>query len=108
VNVANSGQSASPIVFRRLLVASVSVVGGTHGFTISSKSRSRSEHLGQSNIEATESTSRTRTSPVGRPRQHAGQPVQGFVARGIRLTGDTAGGERVRSGSQLPRPASTS
>ena len=91
VTVANSGQSASPILFQAAPGASVSVVGGTHGFTISSKSWVVIQNISVSQTSsdgiyvANSSNIRLSNDHVS----YAGRPVQGFVARGIRLTGDT-------------------
>src|SRR5437773_2335042 len=91
VNVANSGQSTAPILFQAAPGASVSVVGGTHGFTISSKSwiaiRNISvSHTSSDGIYVANSSNITLSSDHV---SYAGQPAQGSVARGIRLTGAT-------------------
>jgi parallel beta-helix repeat protein len=91
VTVANSGQPASAIVFQAAPGASVSVVGGTHGFAISSKSwvviqNISVAHTSSDGIYVANSSNITLSSDHV---SYAGQPVQGYVARGIRLTGDT-------------------
>jgi hypothetical protein len=91
VNVVNSGQADSPILFQAATGASVSVVGGTHGFTISSKSwiaiRGISvSHTSSDGIYVANSSNIALSSDHV---SYAGQPVQGSVARGVRLTGDT-------------------
>src|SRR5438132_1507129 len=69
----------------------MSVVGGTHGFTISSKSWVVIQNISVSQTSsdgiyvANSSNIRLSNDHVS----YAGRPVQGFVARGIRLTGDT-------------------
>jgi parallel beta-helix repeat protein len=91
VNIANSGQSGSPIVFQSAPGASVSVVGGTHGFTISTRSWVTIQNISvrQTSSDGIYVANSSNITLSGDHVSYAGQPVQGFVARGIRLTGDT-------------------
>jgi parallel beta-helix repeat protein len=91
VTVANSGTQSAPIVFAAASGASVTVTGSTHGFTISGRSWITVRGVtvtgtSSDGIYVSNSSNITLSSDHVR---FAGEPDQGKVARGIRLTGTT-------------------
>ena len=91
VTVANSGIPSAPIVFAAASGPSVTVTGGAHGFTIPSKS-----WITVHGITVTGTSSDgiyvSNSSNITLSGDHvtfAGQPINGQVARGIRLSGAT-------------------
>ena len=91
VVVANSGTQAAPIVFAAAPGASVIVTGNAHGFTISARS-----WITVRSITVTGTSSDgiyvSNSSNITLSNDHvsfAGEPIQGEVARGIRLSGAT-------------------
>jgi parallel beta-helix repeat protein len=91
VVVANSGTQAAPIVFAAAPGASVIVTGNAHGFTISARSWITVRSI---TITGTSSDGIyvSNSSNITLSKDHvsfAGEPIQGEVARGIRLSGAT-------------------
>lgn len=92
VTVKAAGTAAAPVVFMAAEGATVTVTGGTYGFSISAKSwvTLRGFRVTGTSAEGINVSTSSNITLQGNDVSFAGQPVSGLTATGIRLSGTTS------------------